>query len=174
MNYNTIKNIIRQELRRINEANENSSADLEKAADAIDEINKLIHDFKPKFDKAIGDLERNLPLDLQDYLPDTDGLLSEGDFWDSLTRDIDTISSEIEDLLAQEEKGGDPKKIAAEIRRLGLVDEYLSLPAVPEAALEDFYRNELGMKLPSELVDGDVYDTLNKERERGFSSERGS
>lgn len=172
MNYNIIKNIIRQELRRINEANEDTSTtDLDKAADAIDEINKLIVDFKPKFDNAIRDLEKYLPVTFEDILTSQDGLLREGDFWVKFTADIDTISAEVEDLMAAEEKGDDPKKIAADIEKQGLVDEYLSLS---EDEVDDFYMTSLKMKNPpSAKTEGEVYDTLSKQRKRGYSSEVG-
>lgn len=172
MNYNIIKNIIRQELRRINEANEDTNTtDLDKAADAIDEINKLISDFKPKFDKAIGDLEKYLPLTLEDILTSQDGLLSERDFWDRLTADIDTISTEVEDLMAAKEKGDNPKKIVADIEKQGLVDKYLSLS---EDEVDDFYMTSLKMvNPPSAKTEGEVYDTLSKQRKRGYSSEVG-
>lgn len=173
MKHNIIKNIVRQELKKINEASysdDSSTTDLDKAADAIDEINKLISDFKPKFDKAINDLEKYLPLALEDILTSSNGLLSEGDFWDALTADIDAIAIEIEDLMAKEEKGDDPKKIVADIEKQGLVDEYLSLS---EDEVDDFYMTSLKMDPPSAKTEGEVYDTLSKQRKRGYSSEVG-
>lgn len=181
MNYNIIKNIIRQELRRINEANEpESEKDLEKAEKALDKIKDLIEElgkFKTKLSDEFNLLESGLGLTLEDVVGNPDGIrffrdiFSDNTYWTDAAEDILDIQYMIEEQMEEEEDlSSDPKEIAQKIKELNLVDEYLTMD---EADVNTFYLDELGMEMPSQKVDGEVFDILNKENRRGFSSEYG-
>lgn len=183
-NYNIIRKIIRQELRRINEANEpKSKKDLEKAHKSLENIEKLIEELKgltSNLNTEFKLLEDNLGLPLEDVIGNPDGLIffksafKENSLWAEVEVDILDVSAEIEHQMSEEEERedleSDPKGIAQKIRELNLVDEYLT---IEETYVEDFYLDKLEMEMPSQEIEGEVWDILNKENKRGFTSEYG-
>jgi len=183
-NYNIIRKIIRQELRRINEANEpKSKKDLEKAHKSLENIEKLIEELKgltSNLNTEFKLLEDNLGLPLEDVIGNPDGLIffksafKENSLWAEVEVDILDVSAEIEHQMSEEEERedleSDPKGIAQKIRELNLVDEYLT---IEETYVEDFYLDKLEMEMPSQEIEGEVWDILNKENRRGLSSEYG-
>lgn len=183
-NYNIIRKIIRQELRRINEANEpKSKKDLEKAHKSLENIEKLIEELKgltSNLNTEFKLLEDNLGLPLEDVIGNPDGLIffksafKENSLWAEVEVDILDVSAEIEHQMSEEEERedleSDPKGIAQKIRELNLVDEYLTME---ETYVEDFYLDKLEMEMPSQEIEGEVWDILNKENRRGLSSEYG-
>jgi len=183
-NYNIIRKIIRQELRRINEANEpKSKKDLEKAHKSLENIEKLIEELKgltSNLNTEFKLLEDNLGLPLEDVIGNPDGLMffksafKENSLWAEVEVDILDVSAEIEHQMSEEEERedleSDPKGIAQKIRELNLVDEYLTME---ETYVEDFYLDKLEMEMPSQEIEGEVWDILNKENKRGSTSEYG-